>query len=55
MVLLVFEKEKHGGNQVMIYWIINTLTRILLMTRIMKITINRTYAYMHIAYTHNTY
>ena len=40
MVLLLFNKEKHGGDQAMIYWIINILTRILLITIIMETTFN---------------
>ena len=39
MVLLLYDKEKYGGNQVIIYWVINILTRILLITRAMGTTV----------------
>ena len=40
MVLLLFDEEKHGDNQIMRYWINNILTRILLITITMETTIN---------------
>ena len=40
MVLLLYHKERHSDNQVMIYWIINILTKILLITKEMETTVN---------------